>query len=98
MGSAECKPTFRIVPAPSLPALLNFGPSSPPALGLILLAQSSRNRQLCPVVSMRSKEHHMAHWRKSYPPTSQFNHFAGWMIGASMLVGALVFIARHVHV
>jgi hypothetical protein len=24
--------------------------------------------------------------------------FAGWMIGASMLVGALVFIARHVHV
>jgi hypothetical protein len=40
----------------------------------------------------------MSHWRKSYPPTSQFNSFAGWMIGASMLVGALVFIARHVHV
>jgi hypothetical protein len=35
----------------------------------------------------------MSHWRKSYPPTSQFNSFAGWMIGASMLVGALVFIA-----
>jgi hypothetical protein len=40
----------------------------------------------------------MAHWRKSYPPTSQFHSFAGWMIGASVLVGALVFIARHVHV
>jgi hypothetical protein len=39
----------------------------------------------------------MAHWRKSYPPTSH-SSFAGWMICASMLVGALVFIARHVHV
>ena len=40
----------------------------------------------------------MAHWRKSYSRTSQFNSLAGWMIGASMLAGALVFIARHVHV
>jgi hypothetical protein len=40
----------------------------------------------------------MVHWRKSYPAPSQFNSFAGWMIGASMLAGALVFIARHVHV
>jgi hypothetical protein len=40
----------------------------------------------------------MVHWRKSIQHRSQFNSFAGWMIGASMLVGALVFIARHVHV
>jgi hypothetical protein len=40
----------------------------------------------------------MAHWRKSYPPTSQFNSIASWAIGASMLAGALVFIARHVYV
>jgi hypothetical protein len=40
----------------------------------------------------------MAHWRKSYPPTSPFNSFAGWAIGASVLLGALVFIARHVYV
>jgi hypothetical protein len=36
----------------------------------------------------------MAHWRKSYPPTSHFHSFAGWMIGASVLVGTLMFIAR----
>jgi hypothetical protein len=39
----------------------------------------------------------VAHWRKSYPLPSQFSSFAGWMIGASMVVGTLVFIARHVH-
>ncbi len=35
----------------------------------------------------------MVHWRKSYPAPSQFNSFAGWMIGASMLVsgGARVY-------
>jgi len=41
----------------------------------------------------------MAHWRKSYPSQqSQFNSIAGWAIGASMLVGALVFIARHTYI
>jgi hypothetical protein len=40
----------------------------------------------------------MPHWRKSYPPTSLFNSVAAWMIGASLLVGALVFIARHMYV
>jgi hypothetical protein len=40
----------------------------------------------------------VAHWRKSYQPTAQLNSFAGWMIGASMIVGALVFIARHVYI
>jgi hypothetical protein len=40
----------------------------------------------------------MAHWRKSNPPTSQFHSFAGWMIGASVLVETLVFIARHVYI
>jgi hypothetical protein len=29
----------------------------------------------------------MAHWPKSYPPTSPFNSFAGWAIGASVLLG-----------
>jgi hypothetical protein len=37
----------------------------------------------------------MAHWRKAYQPTSQFNSIAGWAIGGTMLVGALVFIALH---
>src|SRR6266853_4787849 len=46
-----------------------------------------------PLFQWNARRHHLSHWRKSYPPTSQFNSFAGWMIGASMLVGALVFIA-----
>src|SRR5713226_4981935 len=32
----------------------------------------------------------MAYWRKSYSRTSQFNSFAGWMIGASMLGNPIV--------
>ena len=40
----------------------------------------------------------MAHWRKPYPPTSQFNSFAIWAVGASMLAGALMFIARHIYI
>jgi hypothetical protein len=40
----------------------------------------------------------MPHWRKSYPQTSQFNSLAIWVVGASMLAGALVFIARHVYI
>jgi hypothetical protein len=38
------------------------------------------------------------HWRKPYRSTSQFNSLAGWVIGASMVLGALFFIARHVYV
>jgi len=40
----------------------------------------------------------MPHWRKSYPQTSQFNSLAIWVVGASMLAGALVLIARHVYI
>jgi hypothetical protein len=40
----------------------------------------------------------MAHWRKPYPKTTQFNSLAAWAVGSSMLAGALVFIARHVYV
>ena len=36
----------------------------------------------------------MAHWQKSYPSQqSQFNSIAGWAIGATVVVAALVFIA-----
>jgi hypothetical protein len=40
----------------------------------------------------------MAHWRKSYRRTSQFNSLAFWAVGASMLAGALVFIATHIYI
>jgi hypothetical protein len=38
------------------------------------------------------------HWRKPYRSTTEINSLAAWTVGASMLVGALVFIARHVYV
>ena len=47
---------------------------------------------------VEGERHHMTHWRKSYPRTTQFNSLAAWAVGASMLAAALVFIARHVYV
>jgi hypothetical protein len=40
MGSADCETTSEIVPDSSLPALLNFGPSSP-GLGPFLFTMAS---------------------------------------------------------
>jgi hypothetical protein len=39
----------------------------------------------------------MPHWRKSYQPTSQFDSIAVWAIGATMLAGAIVFVAAHLY-
>jgi hypothetical protein len=62
--------------------------------------KSSRNASFTLIALLRSKQASHGPLAKviSYPAPSQFNSFAGWMIGASMLAGALVFIARHVHV
>jgi hypothetical protein len=40
----------------------------------------------------------MMHLRKTYPRTTQFNSFAGWVIGASVAIGAIVFLSRHVYI
>jgi hypothetical protein len=40
----------------------------------------------------------MAHWRKSHQPASQFDALASWAVGASVLFGVLVLVARHVHI
>lgn len=72
---------------------------SPPALAAFFGCCLSRNCQLRPIkFPLNRRRHHMAHWRKAYQPTSQFNSLAGWAIGTSMLVGVLVFIAKHVYI
>jgi hypothetical protein len=38
------------------------------------------------------------HWRKPYRSTAQLNSLAGWLVGATMMLGALVFIARHLYI
>jgi hypothetical protein len=40
----------------------------------------------------------MAHWRKVNQSTAQFNSVAGFVVGAAVVLGALAFILRHVHV
>src|SRR6202171_5516320 len=70
----------------------------PSALGAVCLGTSRhKTASLCRDYFLRNGESLMPHWRKSYQPTSQFNSIALWATGASMLVGALVFIARHVY-
>jgi hypothetical protein len=39
----------------------------------------------------------MAHWRKPYPQTTQFDSLAIWAVGVSMLAVALMFIVGHVY-
>ena len=39
------------------------------------------------------------HWRKAYrPPSFQFNSVAGWLIGGSVVLAALVLLSRHVYI
>jgi hypothetical protein len=41
----------------------------------------------------------MAHWRKAYQPTSQFNaYLAGCAFAWSVVLGTLVLLARHVYI
>ena len=37
----------------------------------------------------------MAHWRKTHPQTTQTNLIWIWAVRTSMLIAALVLIARH---
>jgi hypothetical protein len=40
----------------------------------------------------------MAHWRKAHQAASHINAIAGRVVGTAVLLGALAFLARHIHV
>jgi hypothetical protein len=58
----------------------------------------SRKRQPLPRHLNFNGEASMAHWRKGHESAAQFNSVAGFVVGAAVVLGALAFILRHVHV
>ena len=55
------------------------------------------NKPACVTIVLKAGELIMAHWRKSYPQTTQLDSRAIWAVGVSMLAVALMFIVRHVY-